>query len=348
MRVIGWLLALVLAAAAVLTLNPEWLARARPDWAGVTMTYPVSQLIALRPLLAGVFLILALVLLVVGVVRRRWFRRGVKSFVLAVVCAVVALGHAAIVVERGLDNQGRLAADDGVGPDGEGTGEITVLALNTAEGDTTPEQVAELAADNGADVLVLPETPRLLAERVAGLLAADGAEFQLFVAGATGGPAVGATAVLVSAALGPYIETPPPDTVLGAVRAEPADGDGPVILGVHPVAPVARRTQDWQADLEAVTALCRDGAVPGLVVAGDLNATLDHRPLQDLGACADAAVATGVGGVSTWPAALPAWFGSTIDHVLHDASAYVVTDGAVLERGGSDHRAVVVRLRPAG
>jgi hypothetical protein len=51
-------------------------------------------------------------------------------------------------------------------------------------------------------------------------------------------------------------------------------------------------------------------------MAGDLNATLDNRPLrQALGGCVLAA--RGVRGlVSTLPASSPRWFGIQIDHVL--------------------------------
>lgn len=343
--VVGWLLTLLLSAAAVLTLNPEWPARLNPGWAGLTTTYPVSQAIALRPLLAGVFAVLALVVLAVGVFRRTRMRRGLKSLTLGVVLLVVAAGHAWVVWDRGLDNPGRLAADDGVRPAEAGTGAITVLTYNTLDGRTTAEDVADLAGQNGADVIALPETSQATADEIAALMLAEGAPFQVFV-DVKGEPGIGSTALLVASTLGEYVQTPGPQTSLGAVRAEPASGVGPPLVAVHVSPPTSRLTGQWRADLQAVTALCNGRAATGLVVAGDLNATLDHRPLQDPGGCADAALAGGVGGVSTWPERAPAWMGSTIDHVLVDPARYRVTGAAVVQRGASDHRGVVVRLLP--
>ncbi|WP_185972639.1 endonuclease/exonuclease/phosphatase family protein [Georgenia yuyongxinii] len=343
--VVGWLLVLLLGTAAVLTLNPEWLARLNPDWAGLTTTYPISQVVALRPLLAAVFAVLALVVLAVGVFRRTRMRRGIKTLTLGLVLLAVAIGHAWVVWDRGMDNPGGLSADDGVRPAGAGTGAITVLTYNTLDGRTTAEDVADLAGQNGADIIALPETSLATAEEVAALMLAEGAPFQVFV-DVKGEPAIGSTALLVASTLGEYVQTSAPETSFGAVRAEPASGVGPPVVAVHVSPPISRLTAQWQADLEAVTALCRGRDAAGLVVAGDLNATLDHRPLQDLGGCADAALAGGVGGVSTWPVRTPAWLGSAIDHVLVDTGRYRVTEAAVVQRGESDHRGVVARLLP--
>src|SRR5690606_24064768 len=107
------------------------------------------------------------------------------------------------------------------------------------------------------------------------------------------------TALLVSAALGEYVRTPGPDTSLGSVRAEPATGVGPVLVAVHPSPPTGDRHERWLADLAKVTSLCRPRTAPGLIVGGDLNATVDHAPLRSLGRCVDAAAAAGVGGVAT-------------------------------------------------
>ncbi|WP_193312805.1 endonuclease/exonuclease/phosphatase family protein [Georgenia subflava] len=345
MRVIGWVLVLVLAAVAALTLDPEWLGRVNDDWAGLTTTYPVNQVIALRPLLAGVFAVSAIIVLVVGVVRKVGFHGGNRTLVLGLVLAAVAVGHGWFLWDRGLDNRAELTADPGLRPDDPGDGSLTVLSYNTRDGDTGVDDIAAAAETNGVDVLVLTETSAELADQVAAFLAGGGESFQVFTA-AAGEDVTGATAVLVSSSLGEYVQTTGPATELGAVRVEPATGVGPVVVGVHVVPPASDNTDRWLRDLRAVRGLCTDRGPAGLVLAGDLNATLDHAPLQDLGRCTAAAVDGGVGGIATWPARLPSLIGSTIDHVLVDGDSFETTEALVVDRGDSDHRGLVVRVRP--
>jgi endonuclease/exonuclease/phosphatase (EEP) superfamily protein YafD len=81
------------------------------------------------------------------------------------------------------------------------------------------------------------------------------------------------------------------------------------------------------------------------VLAGDLNATLDHSPLRAaLRSCADAADRVGAGGTATWPSSSPRWAGVAIDHVLVPPAAGV-TGFAVTNLPGSDHRAVLATVR---
>lgn len=350
MRVIGWVLVLVLGAAAVLTLNPEWLARINPGWAGLTTVYPFSQLFALRGLLAVVFAVVAAVVLVVGAVRRRWFHGGTRTLLLGVVLAAVAVAHGGVLVERGLSNPAELAADRGLRPADPGDGTLTVLGYNTREGRTGPDDVAATAQDTGADVLALSETSAELAQEIASLLAGEDESFQVFMA--TGGPEgigdTGSTALLVSTTLGEYVQVAGPATERGAVRAEPASGVGPVLVGVHAVPPLRETHDQWLVDIEAVMELCGNRGPDGMILAGDFNTTLDHAPMQDLGRCADGAGEAGVGGLATWPAQLPALLGTAIDHVLVDSARYEVTAARLVDRGDSDHRGLVVRLRPVG
>jgi endonuclease/exonuclease/phosphatase (EEP) superfamily protein YafD len=79
------------------------------------------------------------------------------------------------------------------------------------------------------------------------------------------------------------------------------------------------------------------------------GAGLDHSVLRSTTTgCSDAAAQRGQGLVPTWPTWLPDWLGPQIDHVF-------VTDPIIAEHfevreiTGSDHRAVLTRLRlPAG
>lgn len=136
----------------------------------------------------------------------------------------------------------------------------------------------------------------------------------------------------------------PTDTGFGAVRLEPADGDGPVIVGVHTYPPVSGAMAWWRSSVAGVASLCSHPPA-GLIVAGDLNATRDHAPLQNLGGCASAGEQAGVGGLATWPSATGTrWLGTTIDHVLVDDGAWRGSNGRVVTVPGTDHRAVVVQL----
>ena len=114
--------------------------------------------------------------------------------------------------------------------------------------------------------------------------------------------------------------------------------------------------EEWLASVEVVVGQCRgagsDGAgpgpEPGLIIAGDFNATLDHAPMKDLGGCADAALEAGIGGVSTWPTSShTTLLGSPIDHVLADSATWRARSASVLTLSGSDHRALVVELAAA-
>lgn len=108
------------------------------------------------------------------------------------------------------------------------------------------------------------------------------------------------------------------------------------LLAVHTAAPRNRRfAARWVRDLAQVGQWTR--AVPAPIVAGDLNATLDHRPLRDaLGGCVPAV--RGVRAlVGTYPASLPRWFGIQIDHVLVPAGT-AVDHAAVHDVVGTDHR----------
>lgn len=88
-----------------------------------------------------------------------------------------------------------------------------------------------------------------------------------------------------------------------------------------------------------------------MIVAGDLNATVDHfdgygAAGGDLGGCRDAAAAAGSAAVGTWPVRLPALLGAHIDHVLV-GSEWTVDGFSVIagfDDAGSDHRQIVATL----
>lgn len=100
----------------------------------------------------------------------------------------------------------------------------------------------------------------------------------------------------------------------------------------------------WRSELTSLTRLCE--RVAGAVLAGDLNATLDHAVLREA-PCVDGSVDTG--GLATWPAGAPDLLGASIDHVLADPQAWRPVASQVLDApADGDHRALLVRLVPVG
>lgn len=108
----------------------------------------------------------------------------------------------------------------------------------------------------------------------------------------------------------------------------------------------------WRRDFDRIRDAA-DGIVGPIVLAGDLNATLDHGPMRDLlrDGFADAARQANAGWQPTWPSdpatdhGLPGGLGLiAIDHVLlRDGPVAVET--ATSRVAGTDHRALVARLR---
>jgi endonuclease/exonuclease/phosphatase (EEP) superfamily protein YafD len=115
------------------------------------------------------------------------------------------------------------------------------------------------------------------------------------------------------------------------------------LYAVHTAAPIGRRlTARWSHDLEVLGHWCAAPVAP--IVAGDLNATLDHGPLRAaLGGCRGAAGA-GRGLVGTFPTRLPRPLGIQIDHILIPADAST-SRFEVVELPGSDHRGVLATVR---
>jgi endonuclease/exonuclease/phosphatase (EEP) superfamily protein YafD len=113
---------------------------------------------------------------------------------------------------------------------------------------------------------------------------------------------------------------------------------------VHTQAPVGRKLAGWSEDLAGLRQWCA-GPTP-VIVAGDLNATLDHSALRaGMAGCTDAADQRGDGLIPTWsPSAETRPLGPQIDHVLTN-DGIAAESFAVYEVPGSDHRAILTRLR---
>lgn len=329
---------LVLAAAVVVVLLA-------PDRLGLADRTPAAQLVALRGLVAC--LLVGGAVLLVGVVegwRRVAGRAGLRRpgrrlpLALAAVLALGAAAQAAVLVGRGVD---------GSGPGPAGDGELVVLSFNTF-GVVGPEDLTALVQQQDADLVVLAETSGATARAAARALT-DAGRPTTALAADSASTRVEGVALLVRDSLGAYSPTSAglPATELGtfaAVRGGASAASPGVVVAAHTRAPSAESSMpDWRAHAAGVADVCR--TTPGVVVAGDLNATLDHPGLADLGPCVDAAAEVGAAGLGTWPADVPRVLAAPIDHVLVDGRAWRVTAFGVLDRvGASDHRPVVAHL----
>ncbi|MHA6628674.1 endonuclease/exonuclease/phosphatase family protein [Pseudonocardia sichuanensis] len=251
---------------------------------------------------------------------------------LAVALAATGIAAGAPVVPRALRGPATRP-----GPE-----DVTVLTANVLHGRADTGALAGLVAREGPDFVVLPEAGGDFRDKLMPLLAhlgyrswvasgggrADGYDVTLLVGERAGD-------VRVRPATGmrlPHLE------VTGGILGERT------LHAVHTTAPMSRRgTARWHDELGLIARWCAGPVTP--LVAGDLNATLDHPALHAaLGRCRSAAAGTGSGLVGTFPGGLPRPLGIQIDHVLVPAAA-VTTRFDVLDLPGSDHRAVLARVR---
>jgi endonuclease/exonuclease/phosphatase (EEP) superfamily protein YafD len=252
------------------------------------------------------------------------------------------LGAAALAA-AGTVLHGVLLAPLFLGPHAHGRPDLVVMSLNVKKGGADPASVLTVATRYDADVVVIAE-----------LTPAEAARFA----------AVGLTARFPYEAL----DAAPDTTGIGVYARFPLTGQArlPVVNGgevvrvgtsrpfwlvaVHPSQPLthdAAWAQDWAALDREVPLLT--GPV---VMAGDFNATLDHRPVRRLldDGFVDAAQRADAGWAPTYPDRplglgwLPAGLGRiAIDHVLFDGSFDAVAVHTV-SVAGSDHRAVIAEL----
>ncbi|GAB3602263.1 endonuclease/exonuclease/phosphatase family protein [Microbacterium aureliae] len=338
LRLLGALTAVVCAfGAAVLTL---------PGMFRVEQLWPIAQLVSFRGVLVAVFAAAAVLALLLSLIR------PVRTFalILAVIAGVAAAGNTVVMATRGLGTESLPAKTDS---------SIRVMTWNTAGEATSPDTVARIAVAMDADIVTLPETTIETGERVAIAMRDLGSPMWAHYADypSTQWDA-GSTTLLISPDLGDYavIEASADgssntSTVPSAV-AMPTDGDGPIVVAAHAVAPRQAYMSYWRSDLQWLADQCADENV---ILAGDFNATLDHMTGLGvdggtLGLCHDAASETGNGAVGTWTTELPALAGAPIDHIM--ASTHWKPTGSLvlrsLDGSGSDHRPLIVQLEPVG
>jgi len=218
---------------------------------------------------------------------------------------------------------------------------LRVMSANVYFGRADMGAIVRLARDQDVDVLSLQE---LTPEAVSRLDAAGGRALfggrALAARPGAAGSGMLARVPLLDRSQEEAADAARPEAELRLPGARPVR-----ITAVHPLPPISGRAEpEWR---DSIARLPRPGAAPRgplRVLAGDFNATLDHRVLRRLlnEGYVDAADATGAGLTWTWPRGRlrpPI----TIDHVLLD-ERLGVRSFSVHDVPGSDHRAVVAEL----
>jgi len=286
------------------------------DWGA-----PLVQIVAFTPYLAigG-----AVAAVLSGLTRRP---------VATVVTAVAALSLVTVVAPRALGSPAT----------GPGT-PLVVMSANLRYGGADAASIVDLMRDADVDVLALQE---LTPEGEQALLDRGLAEVLPFRESHPG-PWASGTAVYARWPLSDGgVRTPSDDGFLQAYATVTLDHGSVTIESVHPVPPIdARQTREWLAGL--VNQLPADEGGPPRILAGDFNATLDHRALRALLATGyqDAADTVGAGLTPTWP-----FYGRrsavtpkvALDHILVP-NGIGVRDFRAVTIPRTDHRAILATL----
>jgi endonuclease/exonuclease/phosphatase (EEP) superfamily protein YafD len=327
--------AAVLLALAVVLVLALW-----PQLLGLERTPVIAQLVSLRglavALAAGLVIVLVFVLVLAPGARR--FTAS-AALLLIVFCAI----SVAVLATRGFGGGAFQTA---------APRDVIVLSWNTLGDVPGVETIAQLADEVDADVVVLPETSAETAGIIAAILTSGGRPMQALHLSLDEISKARTTSLLISTDLGEYRRDDSAGTTetLPSLLAVPVDGSGPTIIAAHPVAPVPGEMAAWRQGLRWLADRC---AGQNVILAGDLNSTLDHYTGLGteggaLGRCQDAARATGDAAVGTWPVIVPPLLGAPIDHVMATPDWEIVGFRVIgsQDLSGSDHRPVVAQLRP--
>ncbi|NMI00097.1 endonuclease/exonuclease/phosphatase family protein [Pseudonocardia acidicola] len=225
-----------------------------------------------------------------------------------------------------------------------GPGDLTILSANVLKGRADTGELARLIERETPDVVVLPEAGPDFRDKLMPLVADLG--YRSWVSAEPGTADLWGVTLLASARAGDLRVRTGYEMRCHYLQATGGILGRRDLFAVHAASPLKPRwTPVWRSDLELVAGWC--GAPVPPIVAGDFNATLDHSLLRaGLGGCRSAATGTGRALAGTYPSSLPRWLGIQIDHVLVPADA-VTTRFEIVDVAGSDHRAVLARVRLA-
>jgi endonuclease/exonuclease/phosphatase (EEP) superfamily protein YafD len=311
-----------LAAACLLLLAPAALLTtfrvSDPSWARAV------QAVAFTPFAIPLYAAALVLLVAVMVVRRT---ATVRHALTAVVALVGLALHAAWFAPEVIGETPAPA---------DGAERVVVMTANLLRGRADVEQLLDRVRDHEVDLLVVNE---ITESSLAGLEDAGVAELLPFHEGGAGADETVPGTMVFSAEPTELIDVL--DTKLGSLVVDVGDIR---LMAVHPMSPVW--PADWRADHATVLAAVEEQE-PDLV-AGDFNATADHKPMRDLEEAGyrDSVELTNGGFQPTWPAngtfPLVGLLGAVapIDHVLV-SDDWTVTDSRTTQIDGTDHKPVI-------
>lgn len=218
---------------------------------------------------------------------------------------------------------------------------VKVMAVNAELGGADAAGIVDLVREQHVELLAIVEYTQGLEDR----LAAAGLPAVLphqvtYPRSRAAGAAVYSSYPLTGAGIVPGTRFAMPVVTMNL-------GPGTLrVVAVHTLAPVDEGLAQWRRDFAALR-----GADPGsgpLLMAGDFNATLDHREFRGLLAdghrpLVDVAVAAGSRLLPTWPMRGYRLPGVTLDHLVTGGGIHG-SDYSVHQLAGTDHAAVTAAL----
>ena len=291
---------------------------------------PVPQLAALAP----VAVVPATVAVIIAAATARW---------LAVLVAIPAV----LLLIWQLPPRRRISYQAAAGPSRESGSALTLvrlrlLTVNAWNGAADPAALLRALRRHNVDVLAVQElTPHMVRR-----LAAAGLAQLLPFSHLDPRPGALGTGLWARWPLTPLPPVPGLTAAAPRARIDPPGGRPVTVTAVHPLAPIRGYAGMWQRELALIRQTL--GTVDGpQVVAGDFNASRDHRPFRDLLAagfldCADFSQSRSWPGF-TWPTAggmLPVM---RLDHVLVSRTAAVRMTRAI-RLPDTDHHGVLAAI----
>ena len=219
---------------------------------------------------------------------------------------------------------------------------LRLLTINAQGGAVDPAVLLRILQSHNVDVLAVQElTPRMVSR-----LAAAGLGELLPFSHLDPRPASRGTGLWARWPLTPLPPVPGLTAAAPRARIDPLGGRPVTLTAVHPLAPMNGHADIWQRELALIRQTLTAVDEPQ-VVAGDFNASRDHRPFRDLLAagfldCADSSQSRPWPGF-TWPAAggmLPIM---RLDHVLVSRAATVRMTRAI-RVPQTDHHSVLADI----
>ncbi|WP_171027393.1 endonuclease/exonuclease/phosphatase family protein [Pseudarthrobacter sp. NamE2] len=225
--------------------------------------------------------------------------------------------------------------------------QVKAMAINAELGEADAEGIVDLVREQGVELLTVEEYTQELADRLADAGLPAILPYQVaHPRGRAAGAAVYSSFPLVDAGVVPGTRFTMP--VVRVALGPAGNGADLQVVAVHTLAPVGDGLGQWRSDFAAL-GRADPGSGP-LLLAGDFNATLDHREFRTLLAggyggrpLVDVAAAAGSRLVPTWPMRGYHLPGVTLDHLVTSqdirGSSY-----SVHRLPGTDHAAVAAAL----